>query len=113
MMKAANSAHGEAKSMARVHLLAERETDQEGRTLDTPSPTPPDHTLSALTLMGLGLKVLSERTVAFAAHAFPVLSLAVLFAAWLGVKNDPSVYQLSGLGILAGFSLLMQLARRK
>ena len=73
------------------------------------APAEPSVTLDVILL---ALRVLGQRTMAIASHAYPVLALGAAFALWWRVMETPSPYQLVGLGLFGVFLLALQMLRK-
>ena len=96
--------------MAALTRLTALQTETE--TEPTPSPTtstPSSETdrlsVSAWSMVALGLKVLSTRAIALAGHATHLLGLALAFLLWMSVMPDPTTHQLVGLGLFGAMVL--------
>ena len=74
---------------------------------------PPQDAGVALDVVLLALKVLGQRTMAIATHAYPVLALGAAAAMWWRVMDAPTPYQLVGLGLFGVFLLAMQVLRSR
>ena len=68
--------------------------------------------VSAVEFLSLLLSVLSQRTVLAISHILPIIALASGFALWWRVLPDPTVFQLTGLGLYAVFMLSILIVRR-
>ena len=80
------------------------------------APNPPKNTgldEAATTMLLLGLKTLSQRTVVALAHLFTLLTCVSAFILWQDVLPNPNGYQLTGLGLYGLFLLLLHLVRRR
>ena len=101
-----------AKSSLRVvgERLATEQPGLEGQAAPAASATAEDKSL-ALDVILLALKVLGQRTMMIAAHAYPVLALGAAFALWWRVMDSPTPFQLTGLGLFGVFLLCMQILR--
>lgn len=81
-------------------------------------PQPTSQTAPALagiaSLVGLALRVLSERAILGLYHLLPILALSSAFILWTSVMSEPSTNQLIGSGLYALFMLaLTWLVRRR
>jgi hypothetical protein len=97
----------------RPRLVAERELETALDPTGTPKPNNEGNAEALLGVVELGLKVLSQRAVAFAGHLLPLFALGSGFYLWLTVLGSPSVLQLVGLGIYSLFMLTLIWMRRK
>jgi hypothetical protein len=68
---------------------------------------------AALGMILLGLKTLSQRMIIALGQLFTLLTCASAFALWYSVLPNPNALQLIGLGLYAGFILLLHLVRKK
>lgn len=62
--------------------------------------------------LSLLLTVLTSRLVATAGHMFALIGVALMFGAFMAIKDNPSEKQLWALGILGIVTLVMQFIRR-
>jgi len=82
---------------------------------DEKTPSKTDHALEAAgiqTLM-LGLGALSQRTVVALSRIFVLLATASAFVLWWSVLPNPSILQLTGLGMYGVFVLAASVIARK
>ena len=84
---------------------------------ETP-PAPPvlDRSVAEQRLTGLllmSLRALSQRAVVALSALFTLALAGSAFALWWSVLPNPSVLQLAGLGMYAGFVLALEFVRRK
>ena len=99
----------------RPRLVAEREVETVEATEAKPSNESASEANAAalLGVVDLGLKVLSQRAVAFAGHLLPLFALGSALYVWQSVMSSPTVYQLVGLGLFGLFTLSLVVLRRK
>ncbi len=98
--------------LSRLQIIGE-ELEKEAPPATIPSP--PNTTSDENALLGailLGLKILSTRSIAVLGHLIPLIAIGSGFALWWSVRENPSVFQLTGLGLYAAFMLLVLLVRR-
>ena len=80
---------------------------------DEPAPQPTPDRAAAIGALLLGLKALSQRTIAAIADLFTLLTLASAFWLWNSIR-DPNPYQIVSLTIYAIFILAANwIVRRK
>lgn len=77
-----------------------------------PSPVAAAVTSAATSMLLLGLKTLSQKTVVALASLFTLLTAASVFAIAFVISQNPSTLQLVLLGIYAAFVLLLNFVRR-
>lgn len=90
-------------------MLGEREASLPPAAMEAPRTDP---AAALLPVILLGLRVLSERSVALAANCFPLLATASAFALFWRALPDPSTLQLIGLGGYGVFILAAITLRR-
>lgn len=78
---------------------------------DTPKPSLLDD--AGASMLFLGLKTLSQRTIVALSNAFTLLTCASAFWLWQDVLPNPNVYQLIGLFLYGVFLLALHIVRRK
>lgn len=109
-----------------LRAISEREVDAQGQAVTPSSPLPPSAATSpppapqvapttndrddddlTLQVVGLALRLISERLVAISSGFFPLVALGTGFVLWLKIMASPSVSQLVGLGLYSLFMLAL------
>lgn len=84
-----------------------RQIDEEKVAPDT------DAENAAMSMILLGLKTLSQRTIVALGDLFTTLTCISAFWLWYSVLPAPNAYQLVGVGLYGLFILLLHIIRRK
>ena len=74
--------------------------------------TPTEPSPAVLTIALFVLKALGQRSVAMLNHLLPIIGLSLGFVLWWRIIDNPTPYQLGGLGLYGAFLLLLVLLRR-
>ena len=101
--------------MARGTRLEAIDVAQLGIIPDEPEapPVAPRGQSAFASLLALSLKALSQRALTAAASLVDLALIASAFVLWLNVIQQPSVLQLVGIGMYAGFILVSIWIRRR
>ena len=82
---------------------------------DNPIPQTPaqaQDAANAVRLLMLSLRVVSQRFVTALSHLFTAVGLASAWYLWLKILPNPTITQLVGVGLYAGFLLAIEFVRR-
>ena len=78
-----------------------------------PPPPPTDQAQAARNLLFIALRALSQRTITALTNLFSVYLVALVFAAFWHVLDDPTPYKLGAVGGFAAFCLMTDIVRRR